>query len=50
MTPEETKRMNELCAKIAVEKDGKTFDKLVQELNDLLEVKHDRISPEHKPN
>ncbi|MGH9495317.1 MAG: hypothetical protein ACRD3B_09990 [Candidatus Sulfotelmatobacter sp.] len=41
--------MNQLCRQIAVEKDPATFDKLVRELNDLLELKHERIHPEHKP-
>lgn len=49
MTPEESDRMNELCAKIATEKDGPVFDKLVRELNDLLEKKHERVHPDHKP-
>jgi hypothetical protein len=43
MTPEEREKMEHLCAKIAVEKDPETFDKLVMELNDLLELKHQRI-------
>jgi hypothetical protein len=34
---------------IQEEKDPKTFDELVRELNDLLEAKHKRIHPEHKP-
>jgi hypothetical protein len=49
MTPDERERMNELCSKIATEKDPDTFDKLVKELNDLIEHKHERIHPEHKP-
>jgi hypothetical protein len=48
MTPEERERMDYLCKRIAVEKDPETFDRLVKELNDLLEVKHERIHPEHK--
>ena len=47
MTPEERERMEYLCGRIAVEKDPVTFDKLVQELNELLEAKHQRIHPEH---
>ena len=47
MTPEERDRMNWLCMRIAEEKDPETFDALVKELNDLLEVKHQRIHPEH---
>ena len=48
MTQEERKRMTELCARIADEKDPQTFDRLVMELNDLLEGKHNRIHPEHR--
>jgi hypothetical protein len=48
MTPEEQERMEYLCQRIAVEKDPQIFDQLVRELNDLLEVKHGRIHPEHK--
>ncbi|HEY1679900.1 MAG TPA: hypothetical protein VGG04_19440 [Candidatus Sulfotelmatobacter sp.] len=49
MTPEEREKMNALCEKIAVEKKPEQFDALVRELNDLLERKHERIQPEHKP-
>ena len=48
MTPEEREKMNDLCQRIQTEKDPETFDRLVQELNDLLELKHERIHPEHK--
>jgi len=41
--------MNNLRQKIATEKDPHVFDKLVKELNDLIEKKHERINPEHKP-
>ena len=34
MTAEERKRMNELCARIADEKDPQTFDRLVIELDE----------------
>jgi hypothetical protein len=34
----------------ATEEDPETFDRLVRELNDLLEQKHERIHPDHKPN
>jgi hypothetical protein len=47
MTAEEQKRMEVLCQQIAVEKDPKKFDELVQALNELLEVKHARIHPGH---
>ena len=49
MTPEEREKMNALCERIAVEKVPEKFDELVRELNDLLEQKHERIHPEHKP-
>jgi hypothetical protein len=48
MTPEEREKMNELCKQIQIEKNPQVFDQLVQELNELLEVKHERIHPEHK--
>jgi len=48
MTPEEQERMEHLCRRIAVEKDPQIFDQLVRELNDLLEIKHGRMHPEHK--
>ena len=48
MTPEERHKMNELCTRIQTEKDPQTFDSLVQELNELMESKHERIHPEHK--
>ena len=48
MTTDERERMNRLCQRIQDEKNPKIFDELVKELNDLLEVKHGRIHPEHK--
>lgn len=48
MTPQERERMNWLCQRIQDEKDPKVFDDLVVELNELLEVKHGRIHPDHK--
>jgi hypothetical protein len=48
MTPEERDKMNDLCTRIQSEKNPKTFDQLVRELNELLEIKHERIHPEHK--
>ncbi len=48
MTSEEREKMNSLCLRIQNEKDPKVFDDLVRQLNDLLEVKHERIHPEHK--
>ena len=39
--------MNELCRRIQTENKPEIFDQLVRELNDLLEIKHERIHPEH---
>lgn len=50
MTAEERQRMNWLCLRIQDEKDPEVFDELVQELIHLMEVKHERIRPEHKTN
>ena len=47
MTPDEREQMHILCQRIATEKDPEKFDRLVRELNALLEQKHDRIHPEH---
>ena len=46
MTPDEREHMAILCQRIATEKNPETFDNLVQELNDLLEIKRKRIRPE----
>jgi hypothetical protein len=48
MTPDERERMNLLCDQIAKEIDHNKFVKLVQELNDLLDNKEQRLeeSPE----
>lgn len=48
MTPEEREKMEELCKRIAVEKDPEIFDRLLDELNELFELKHQRIHPGHK--
>jgi hypothetical protein len=48
MTPEEREKMNDLCKQIQTEKNPEIFDQLVRELNDLIEIKHERIHPEHK--
>jgi hypothetical protein len=39
--------MTRLCARIQTEKDPQLFDQLVRQLNDLIEIKHERIHPEH---
>jgi hypothetical protein len=43
MTPEERERMRVLCEQIAKEHDHDKFVKLVQELNNLLEHKDQRL-------
>jgi hypothetical protein len=43
MTPAERELLKWLCQRIQEEKDQKTFSQLVDELKDLLEVKHERI-------
>ncbi len=43
MTPEERERMAVLCQQIAVEQDRDKFTKLVDELNELLEEKQQRL-------
>lgn len=48
MTPDEREKMNELCIRIQTEKNPELFDQLVRELNDLIEIKHERIHPEHR--
>jgi hypothetical protein len=45
MKADERDRMNFLCQRIQDEKDPNIFDALVQELNELLEAKHERIHP-----
>ena len=48
MTDIERELMEYLCQRIAVEKDPTVFGQLVNDLNELLEVKHQRIHLEHK--
>ena len=43
MTPEEREKMNALCRRIQSEQDPKQFVELVEELDKLLEAKHERI-------
>lgn len=43
MTPNEREQMNELCKKIQDEKDQAKFDSLVEELNQLLTMKEERL-------
>ena len=44
MTPEERSSMMYLCEKIATEKDPQKFNKLVLELNELLEKSERRLA------
>jgi len=44
MTPYERSRMEELCAKIATEKNHRKFLELVQQLNSLLYESHNHLS------
>ena len=48
MTPDERERMNLLCDQIAKEIDHNKFVKLVQELNDLLDNKEQRLEDSPK--
>jgi hypothetical protein len=48
MTPEERERMHALCERIAKEQNHEKFVKLVQELNDLLEHKEERLEDPSK--
>jgi hypothetical protein len=43
MNTEESKRVEVLCAKIISEKDPATFSKLVEELNELMSAKEERL-------
>jgi hypothetical protein len=43
MTPEERERMNELCRQIQDEKGQKKFSALIEELNQLLANKDERL-------
>ena len=49
MTPDERERMQLLCEQIAKEEDPEKFTKLVQELNDLLEHKVQRLERPARP-
>ena len=48
MTPETRERMNSLCRRIQEEQDPVTFCKLMNELNDLLAEKGDRLTATQK--
>ena len=49
MTPEERKRMNELCQLIADEQDHEMFTRLVKELDELLSQKERRFPLADEP-
>lgn len=46
MTPEEQEKLNALIQRIQQEKEAKKFTELVEELNELLDQKRDRIAPD----
>jgi hypothetical protein len=48
MTPETRERMNSVCRRIQEEQDPVTFCKLINELNDLLAEKGDRLTATRK--
>ena len=50
MIPDERERMSRLCEQIAKEQDHDKFVKLVQELNDLLDHKEQRLGDDSKKN
>jgi hypothetical protein len=45
MTLAERERIFELCMRIAIERDSKTFDRLVDELRELLELESEGVRP-----
>jgi hypothetical protein len=47
MTTEEREPMNELCRQIQVEKDQRKFTALIEELNELLATKEERLEKQH---
>jgi hypothetical protein len=49
MTPDEREQMAILCQRIAVEQDRDKFTELVDQLNELLERKVQRLSHPSKP-
>ena len=49
MTPDERERMHILCERIAKEENHGKFVSLVQELNDLLDYKGQRLADSSKP-
>ena len=49
MTPDETRRFEELCAKIISEKDDAKFAEAVRELNEIMEKKEGRLKKQSRP-
>jgi hypothetical protein len=49
MTREETRRFEELCAKLISEKDDAKFSEAVRELNAILDKKEERLKKESLP-
>jgi len=49
MTPQESERLNKLCALIETEKDTTKFTELVRELEDLLDRKEQRLKSQPNP-
>lgn len=47
MTDDERNEMERLCTLVATEKDPSRFDEYVRQLNELLDIKHARLHPEH---
>jgi hypothetical protein len=48
MAPEERELMSTLCQRIAEEKDSKTLDQLVCQLNEFLEKTQDPVEPDQR--
>jgi hypothetical protein len=48
VTPEERNQLQYLCKRVEEEKDPNEFDRLVLELNELLDQKQTRIHSKHK--
>jgi hypothetical protein len=49
LTPEEREKMEELCKKIETENNPEIFERLVAELESLVDAKRHRINPQQKP-
>jgi hypothetical protein len=49
MTQEETRRFQELCARIISEKDEGKFTEAVRELNQIMETKEERLKKQSHP-